>query len=76
MRMLGPNLATCQLSAWTKNGVKFEFSNENQRENQTKTRWDWNGRHNKNECGKYESICFSNCLFLETRGGEVIESLW
>ena len=34
--------------------MNFELSNEKRRENQTKTRWEWSGRHNKNECGKYE----------------------
>ena len=48
--MLGPNLATCQLAALDENAVKFELklSNENGRK-QTKTRWGWGERHNKND---------------------------
>ena len=49
--MLGRNLATCLLAAWDENAVKFELklSNENGRRKQTKTRWGWGGRHNKND---------------------------
>ena len=49
--MLGPNLATFQLAAWDENAVKFELklSNENGRRKQTKTRYGWGGRHNKND---------------------------
>ena len=54
MRMLDPNLATCYLATWAENAVNFELSNETRRENQTKTRWEWSGRQNKNECGKCE----------------------
>ena len=54
MRTLGLNLATCYLAAWAEKAVKFELSNEKGREYQTKTRWEWSGRHNKNECGKCE----------------------
>ena len=38
MRILDPNMATCQLATWTENALKFELSNEKGRENQTKTR--------------------------------------
>ena len=52
---MGPNQAMCQLPTWTENAIKFELkpSNKNGRENQTKTRWEWSGRHNENECQKY-----------------------
>ena len=49
--MLGPNLAMCQLAAWDENAVKLELklSDENGRRKQTKTRWGWGGKHNRNE---------------------------
>ena len=37
---------------YAENAVKFELSNEIGRKNQTKTRWEWSGRHNKNGCVK------------------------
>ena len=36
MRILAPNLVTCQLATWAENIVKFELSNKKARENQTK----------------------------------------
>ena len=49
--MSGPTLATCQLAAWDENAVKFELklSNENRRRKETRSRWGWGGRHNKND---------------------------
>ena len=49
--MLGPNLATCQLAARDENAVKLELklSDENGRRKQTKTRWGWGGKHNRND---------------------------
>ena len=51
MKLLGPNLATCQLATCTENAVKLglQLNNKNGRENETKTRWEWSGRHNKND---------------------------
>ena len=48
--MLGPNLATCQLAAWDENAAKLELklSDENGRRKQTKTRWGWGGKRNRN----------------------------
>ena len=54
MIILCLNLATCSLAAWAENAVKFELNSEKGRENQTKTRWEWSERHNKNECEKCE----------------------
>ena len=54
MRILGPGMATCQLARGAENAITFELGNENGRVNQRKTRWEWSGRHNKNECGKSE----------------------
>ena len=49
--MLGPNLATCQLVARDEIAVKLELklSEENGRRKQTKTRWGWGGKHNRND---------------------------
>ena len=49
--MLGPDLATCQLAAWDENAVKLELklNDENGRRKQTKTRWGWGGKHNRND---------------------------
>ena len=49
--MCGPNLATCQLAAWDEIAVKLELklSDENGRRKQTKTRWGWGGKHNRND---------------------------
>ena len=53
--MLNPELAMCRLPSCAENVVKFEFkiSNNTGRENQTKNRWEWSGKHNQNdtECG-------------------------
>ena len=51
IKMLGPNLATCQLAARDENAVKLELklSDENGRRKQTKTRWGWGGKHNRND---------------------------
>ena len=54
--MLGAYLATCQLDAWAENALKFDLklSIKNGRKNQTKTRWEWSRKYNKDdmECGK------------------------
>ena len=49
--MLGPNLATCQLAAWDENAVELELklSDENGRRKQTKKRWGWGGKYNRND---------------------------
>ena len=51
IKVLGPNLATCQLARWAGNTIKFELtpSNEHGRGKQTKRRWEWSGRHNKSD---------------------------
>ena len=39
MKILGPNLSSCQLATWAENAIKFELkhNNKNGRENETKT---------------------------------------
>ena len=47
-------LHATQLTIWAENTLKFELSDEKERESQTKMKWEWSARHDKNECGKCE----------------------